>query len=270
MAQGLYRQAIITFIDILGFKEMVRSKSAGEVKRSLKAIRAFSGLDEKEDGDGYLPKTVQFSDSIIRIRPLDATANKEYPYGMLFHELNDIVLMQGELINFGVAIRGGITIGDISFDDQLIFGPGFIRAYELESSFAQYPRVVLDPKMIENMHNDERLFSFHNERGEELEYIRSQVRRGDDGLYFVDYLVAFPRNVTNQERIPEFFENSKKLIMSNVSGKKGLDGVLSKYIWLSHYHNFAVGECFERVPETEDMWVTESEFPLLAEMSKAP
>jgi hypothetical protein len=41
-------------------------------------------------------------------------------------------------------LRGGITIGNIVHDDECVFGPALNRAYELECSVANYPRVVLD------------------------------------------------------------------------------------------------------------------------------
>jgi hypothetical protein len=48
----------------------------------------------------------------------------------------------------GFLLRGGITIGDIVHDDEVVFGPGLNRAYELESQVARMPRIILDPDLI--------------------------------------------------------------------------------------------------------------------------
>lgn len=44
----------------------------------------------------------------------------------------------------GFLIRGGVTVGKVVHDSRLVFGPGLIKAYELESTVAVYPRVVVD------------------------------------------------------------------------------------------------------------------------------
>ena len=51
----------------------------------------------------------------------------------------------------GYLFRGGITVGDIVHDDECVFGPGLVRAYELESKVAQYPRFVLDRGVAEQL-----------------------------------------------------------------------------------------------------------------------
>lgn len=260
----MYRQAIITFVDILGFKDIIQKSTAEGVLKILKKIEYFSNLTESSDGEDFTPKIIQFSDSIIRIRPLDSKANREFPYGSLFHELNDLVIMQGELINHGICIRGGVTVGQIHFDDNKVFGPGFVKAYEIESGFSNYPRIVVDPEIITRIKEDHRLLSAHNEPEYELGAIDEQLRKGSDGLYFVDYLGAFPRNMDEPEFSPDFFANNKKIILSNIGSQTALSSVASKYLWLATYHNEVMENTFERVEETEDLWINAKEVPLLA------
>jgi len=260
----MYREAIITFVDILGFKNIIQKSTAEEVLKILKKIEYFSDAKESSDGEDYTPKIIQFSDSIIRIRPLDSKANLEFRYGSLFYELNDLVIMQGELINHGICIRGGLTVGNVYFDDAKVYGPGFVKAYEIESGFSNYPRIVIDPEIISRIKNDNRLLSENNEIDYELSAINDQLRRGSDGLYFVDYLGAFPRNVDDPEYIPDFFSNNKKIILSNIGAQKVLSSVASKYLWLATYHNEVIESTFQRAAETEDLWITSKEAPLLA------
>lgn len=260
----MYREAIITFVDILGFKNIIQKSTAEDVLKILKKIEHFSDLKESSDGEDFAPKIIQFSDSIIRIRPLESKANLEFRYGSLFHELNDLVIMQGELINHGICIRGGVTVGQVYFDDNKVYGPGFVKAYEIESGFSNYPRIVIDPEIITKIKDDNRLLSAHNDPEYELGAINDQLRKGSDGLYFVDYLGAFPRNVDDPEFIPDFFANNKKLILSNIGAQNVLSSVASKYLWLATYHNEVIDSTIKRVEETEDLWITPKEAPLLA------
>jgi hypothetical protein len=53
----------------------------------------------------------------------------------------------GAAIN-GFLLRGGVTVGDVVHEDEIVFGPGLNRAYYLERKIARYPRFVLAPDCI--------------------------------------------------------------------------------------------------------------------------
>lgn len=200
----MYTQAVIAFIDILGFKHLISTGTFEEVSRKIKAVRRLSGVDDQADGESFEPKVIQFSDSIIRVRPVECQANMESRYGLMFYEMLDLVHMQGELINHGICVRGGVSIGDVHVDDQTLFGPGFVKAYELESVYANFPRIVVDPALIQQLQKDQRLFSTHNTLADEFEYIAKNIRRESDGIYFIDYLRAFQTEIDEPEDIPVF------------------------------------------------------------------
>jgi hypothetical protein len=50
----------------------------------------------------------------------------------------------------GVALRGGLDIGIATvIDGNEVYGPAFVRAYELESQVAEYPRFALGTELVE-------------------------------------------------------------------------------------------------------------------------
>jgi hypothetical protein len=50
----------------------------------------------------------------------------------------------------GFYIRGGLTVGSlIHIRNKIVFGPALNRAYELESRYANFPRIILDPNVPE-------------------------------------------------------------------------------------------------------------------------
>jgi hypothetical protein len=238
----MYRKAVITFVDILGFKEIIASSSYEHVAKKLETVRRLSGHSKDEDGDGFDPKVIQFSDSIIRIRPLDSIANKASRYGLLYFELLDLVHLQGELINHGVCVRGGVSFGNVHFDDSTLFGPGFVRAHELESIYANYPRIVIDPELIGMLRKDKRLASAQNSVADELSYIRKNIRKGDDGIYFIDYLRSFMAEIEKPKNVTQFLANHRQVILEQSTGVSQLTPVSAKYLWMANYHNAVLAE----------------------------
>lgn len=268
----MYREAVITFVDILGFKNLIRTNTYEQVAGKLATVRRLSGLNEAEDGEGYEPKIIQFSDSIIRIRPLDSAANKEMRYGLMFYEMLDLVHMQGELINHGVCVRGGVSLGKVHFDNQTLFGPGFVRAYELESIYANYPRIVVDPFLIDQVRKDRRLASTQHTLEQELSYIRNNIRKDGDGIHFIDYLRSFLTEIDEPDNIPVFLRRHKEIILQNAGGATELSSVVAKYLWMASYHNELIGEfkdeSFEHYGlERKDLEVTLEEMPLLQSLA---
>jgi hypothetical protein len=264
----VYREAVTTFVDILGFKNLISTSTYEEVNAKLSTVRRLSGLDETEDGEGFEPKIIQFSDSIIRVRPLDATANQGSRYGLMFFEMLDLVHMQGELINHGVCVRGGVSIGEVHFDNQTLFGPGFVRAYELESIYADYPRIVIDPMLIQQLKKDQRLASDQHTLSEEIAYIRKNIRKGSDGIYFIDYLRSFLTEIDRPDNIPVFLQNHKQIILKNSGGAAQLSSISAKYLWMATYHNELIAELDAKFfkkhgLKRESLEVTAEEMPLL-------
>ncbi len=144
-----YKKSYCAFLDILGFKELVNSKS----KDSIKKIELYFSL--VEETKNYLQAinekrdigVMAISDSIIlscEIPPsLDDKVEK------LRHFLIAINLIQAKLCEHDVWLRGGISFGDVSFNatESFIVGPGYVRAYSLEKT-AKFPRIVIDVELV--------------------------------------------------------------------------------------------------------------------------
>jgi len=259
-----YTTALISFIDILGFREIVASKECNDISKALESMRQFSQTERNsidEENDPTDAKVIQFSDSIIRIRPLDTITTEESRYGVLFNELMDIGMMQGDLANHNIYIRGGITVGQIFQDEQNIFGPGFVRAYDLESKIANYPRIVIDRLIFDAMKDDERLFSSNNTPQYETDIIKRQMHRGSDGIHYIDYLSITEKNMTEPDKnLVNFIKKHKNNILHNIKSNKILNGETGKYLWTAIYHN----EYLKRSGiNNDDLRITEEELPLL-------
>ncbi len=144
-----YKKSYCAFLDILGFQELVNSKSDNSIK---KIELYFSLIEETKD---YLQSisekrdigVMAISDSIVL--SCEIPPSREDKLDKLRHFLIAINLIQAKLCKHDVWLRGGISYGDVSFSttDSFIVGPGYVKAYTLEKS-AKFPRVVIDVELV--------------------------------------------------------------------------------------------------------------------------
>lgn len=253
-----YRLAVITFMDILGFRALVEERSASEIRRILNLVQDFAGNDDDTPEEDVV--ALNFSDSVIRIRYYDT----EYPIGALNHEVLSLIHAQGELINNGVLVRGGVTTGEVFCDSTNVFGPGFNRAYGLESEFANYPRIVVGPEAFHDLRSDVRLCADHHDTVDEIHYLRGFLKQGDDGLWFVDYLAAIRRELDEPEFYPDFLLRHRNLVIDNAAKAGSSLRILQKYLWLARYHN----DVCERTGAETGLLITSADIPALEDLSE--
>jgi len=116
------------------------------------------------------------------------------------------------------------------------------RHTELESKFALYPRIVVDPALLAEFRENELLKAAHHDLEDEEGYVSRLVRRGDDGIWFVDYIRAIESELDEPEMYPIFLQTHRQLILDGGKRFAGLNGPMSKYLWLAAYHNDVIGE----------------------------
>jgi len=188
-----YHNAFVTFIDILGFKNIVENEEAESINSRLDAMLLFNKLPQKRrdlySKENYLPMTVQISDSIIRIQPVPLVNSDDFNILDFFiGELESLIISQGNLACNGIFIRGGITFGKICVHKSRIFGPAFNRAYQLESNLARYPRIILDDNIIADRNNPLLDYIKKYDWNNLKDCIFELLHRDFDGLYFTQYL----------------------------------------------------------------------------------
>lgn len=266
-----YRQAVVTFLDIMGFGDLVKTADAPKIKGVLDIVARFTKGD-LHDFDAFGPTTIAFSDSIVRIRYIDGK-NAEYPMGHVCDEVIDMIHAQGELIKHDIVLRGGITSGHIYFDGTTVFGPALVRAYELESKAALYPRVVVDPITLNAMKTDKRLGYYHHTRDTDRRYLRNLLRRGENGRWFVDYLWAIVGELDDPDLEIEVLKDHKQLVLNRLKDSKIRLAALDKILWLATYHNRRIASLPNKwfshfgVSRTE-LRITTNELPELAILPK--
>jgi hypothetical protein len=121
-----------------------------------------------------------------------------------------------------------------------------VRAYELETTIARVPRVVVSPAV--KLHWDEAFA-----RGLWFPVLRDVIRMDEDGMGFVD-LFHFPRG-DNIDRETCKFVKTAGATLADLINKPGLPlAAWTKIVWLARQYNHAhiVGrlrEMGETLPE---------------------
>ena len=135
----IFETCVVAFVDILGFKAHVKSMS---VNNDF-ALKFLSILNQLKN-IGSIPSDIfegmeitVFSDSIVISKP-KAFAWAEYDMALAANFLSGQLLLQG------VLCRVGIARGELYHKSGIVLGNALIRAYEIESTIAVYPRIVFD------------------------------------------------------------------------------------------------------------------------------
>lgn len=144
-------QKYVAFLDVLGFKELVHQK--GE-----KLDLYFTIIDEAIEAIRKDKPEIQsqiVSDSIII-----ACDISDHNLGLLFTAVQSI---QSKCAMQNIWIRGAITEGDIYFNQNpnIVVGNGLTQAYLMESQ-AIYPRVIINPLIIQRFKTREKFIEKYN------------------------------------------------------------------------------------------------------------
>jgi len=229
-----YKEVLLTYADLLGFRANLRLKNAEEVREALNAFREGT-TPEEGFADRYEVSYFNFSDLIVRATHVHSDANKSYAVGLLFHELSDLAFAQAIMVGLGFLVRGAVTIGKVYSESNMIFGDALVRAYELESSLAVYPRIIIDPEVLRVFEQTTCLKKDGHDHETERPYIRNLLAKGDDGIYFVDYLRCWGRE--DSDNLYSLLDTHASLIRRFASEATVLDAKSAKVNWLANYHN---------------------------------
>jgi hypothetical protein len=253
-----YIKGFVTFLDILGFKDHVKRKPAQEINRYLDAMLGFSQLPQRRSAayasPELAPMVVQFSDSIVRIQPVPEKEDCR-PYDLLIGEINALLLMQGNLACHGVLVRGGLTFGDVCVRDSRVFGPAFIRAYEIESTFARYPRILVD-QFLCSLHSANPLAAKADRTT--LSAVREELaellERNEDGQFAIQYLTHLVESERSEDisclDVLRAHRDAIEGLLAEVDRAKS-EEPHAKIFWVARYHNRCIERGFNHLDQEE-------------------
>jgi len=141
-------------------------------------------------------RTKVFSDNILLCLE-KTTAIVEYPRLLAF--LTIIADIQRSFIlKYGLFLRGGITIGKLSFNEDFIFGQGLIEAVALEEN-AIYPRIIMGQATLDY------ILQPHFVQQSDLKKACEIESRAHSGAYISDTELAFCNSIMPAVNIEKFY-----------------------------------------------------------------
>ena len=221
-----YEERIVAFADILGFSAMV-AKSSSDVEGYEKiksALETIQNVQKFSDVNGA--KVTTFSDSIVISYPAKAK-------DPLFFILNDLIQLQLRLLQQGILVRGGIAKGKVRHVKDMVFGPAMVLAYELESKYAVYPRIIVEKELVDWEQENYRNQMYGAEY--DIYDLMSMLKKDDyNDIYYIDILRQ-DQELNRFEDYEQLLWSVRKTIVSGLKNKS--KSVVMKYIWLKNYYN---------------------------------
>lgn len=235
-----YVKAFVTFIDILGFKGIVDNESSEDINKKLDAMFRLSTPCQQVSPDMQEAIVIQFSDSIIRIQPVNEGDESDIAQ-CYYRELDALILMQGNLACNGILIRGGLTYGDVCVKNGRIFGPAFNRAYQIESSLARYPRILVDEFLtLSNRENPIYAEVGSNTWSHLSPTFFESLLRSEDGQWMLDYIphifsAEHPPGVSGEDVLYAHRNSLVDLLSRALTSNR--EEPIAKIRWIATYHN---------------------------------
>ena len=138
-------------------------------------------------------------------------------------------LIQLELSNLGLFLRGGMDVGPFFASEQFVFGPALVGAYTLESKEAVVPRIVLSQRFAEYAREQ----VAESSAGYPWEVYTDLLSVDDDGLVFVNYLGLA---IDKGSEVEAWLANHLNLAQSKRRHARD-PHVREKYEWSARYHD---------------------------------
>ncbi|MDP4030285.1 MAG: hypothetical protein Q8P42_15115 [Gallionella sp.] len=243
--QPKLRASVVAFVDILGYKALISESHQNGSAPSLlirlhealsAASRRLNNLDE--DGNSFLPPNLWYKKDLYKIRTFTDNIVIGYPIlddaeiemGAVFSHLS---LFQLEMVNRGFFVRGAIAIGNVYIDDMIVFGQGFLDAYDGESKHARDPRIILAKSAQEAVKQHVNCYSnpSHSPQTRDL-------YKDSDGQFFLNYLESIL--IAEEEYGPYFdiLAKHKSVVEAKLIEYRDKPAYWAKYAWSASYHNF--------------------------------
>lgn len=185
----VYDERYVAFIDILGFKEIIRKSRDVSAQGHWSISSIYSALNLSFDGfeKDYITK-FQKSDSDLKVTTFSdfvviSTQTSEAGLDLLIFVVWCVIR---DWLSKGYLSRGGITRGNVIHHSSLgtkpglIFGPAFIEAYVLEQEVADYPRVVFSKDVRSDLN------TYQKDEQRTISAIKTLVHRCSDGPQCID------------------------------------------------------------------------------------
>jgi len=225
-----YEKRVIIYLDILGFADIIHLTANAEydkagrisdIQKLFRQIREILYADEKQMHLTKSKMITNFSDLVV----ISFLASE---FKHITHELYEMQVFISNCILKGYLLRGSIIYGDLIHDEDMIFGPGLIEAYEIEQTKARYPRILIDKAIVndQKLSANDRLVSIRNRE------IDGIISIDEDGEFYIDYFAKIKEITDNFSQYIIYVKQFTNLLLSivdNQSLREKVEWLIPKY-----------------------------------------
>ena len=231
-----YETALITHVDLLGFRSLVKTKTPGEISKVLRLFTEAvgSGPYRSKVPDLTENQYVSFSDLHISVIP---TRRKNTAVrGIIFRQLMRLVFAQLTLFfDHDILVRGGVVVGAAVRSYRKFFGQGIIDAYDVESTRAVYPRIVVDESIFNEIISNP-LVTMHDDSDLELRQVKGLLHYDlENGIYYIDYLKVMGGELDDPGAYPQYLARFRSKVDAMLENERD-PKARAKLEWMQRYH----------------------------------
>jgi hypothetical protein len=231
--------SITAFMDFLGFSAAIRlADGEDEANKLLTRITGFvrnwrGALVDRYSWSGRRSWEVKiFTDNIVIGYPIQDHSNPDPEFGSVIGQLS---LFQLGAVGEGFFVRGGIALGQLYMDEDVVFGIPLLDAYLAESKEAQSPRVIFSESAISSV-----IKGLGKKKHVHHSPYYKDLLQDEDGRFFLNYLEA---SFTASGEPPQYdwIEQHRDATTASLTRFQEMPDILNKYEWVARYHNFWCG-----------------------------
>lgn len=237
-----YEDRYIAFIDILGFKSLLKEKTAEELYIIINNFQVQSFLAKQNNNKHEEAKKLDFQVTCFSDNVVISCLNKKEEKNSLslMYFLEAIVNYQLILNLSKITIRAGITKGELVHQNDICYGPGLVRAYYLESEIAIFPKIVIDDNIAYDLNlanPTEKDIYLQFSQGENLFHFIDTFKTYNDWLNEVEEMSQSKKNETERNilGIKLQLKNLREVIVEGLKNEN--ENTQLKYRWMQKQYN---------------------------------
>ncbi len=209
----IQKKCVVAFIDLLAVSHKIEVDS----QWTLNSVWLFYSYITEELKSFDNVKYKIFSDNILICEEIDEK-NPQQAVLDVFAIVEKIELFMMKI--GALFIRGAVSIDDLHYSENFVYGKALLKTYNLESKVANYPRVIIDESIV-NIIIDSKI----------------PVLQDNDKLYFYDFLQA--RINRSGERLSQELATLRGNILVNLKSKDINPKIIEKMKWIINYFNYS-------------------------------
>jgi hypothetical protein len=241
-----YQLCFTAFVDILGFENSVLNVNDKNTLCDIWSLLKF--IKEKMENNiriDILSKSeiiiLVVSDSIIIVIP----CNERFS---IFTVIMLILDLQKSLIfsDFKKLVRGYVSLGNVYFNDEILFGEGYQKAYNGANIKGMPPQIIISDEIIDKaIHERNVKYPTDNPIYTTLDTIFSYLYKfkekdaNNKDSYMIDYFKPYKPDIMPIEKQKIEFNSINDFIADGIKKFKHDGSIRKKYEWLSRYYKIS-------------------------------